>query len=75
MKRGYTAEQYRRLVQRVRHIIPDVAIHNDIIVGFPGETEAQFQHTVDLAGRVRARQDSPGSLQSTPRHGERTTHD
>jgi tRNA-2-methylthio-N6-dimethylallyladenosine synthase len=43
MKRGYTREQYRALIQRVRDIIPDAAIHCDIIVGFPGETAAQFQ--------------------------------
>jgi tRNA-2-methylthio-N6-dimethylallyladenosine synthase len=48
MKRGYTADDYRRLVWRIRDIIPDVAIHNDIIVGFPGETEAQFQKTYDI---------------------------
>ena len=39
MKRGYTREQYRDLIYRVRDIVPDAAIHCDIIVGFPGETE------------------------------------
>jgi tRNA-2-methylthio-N6-dimethylallyladenosine synthase len=48
MKRGYTADDYRRLVARVRQIIPDVAIHNDVIVGFPGETDAQFQKTYEI---------------------------
>ncbi|MCB8983290.1 MAG: tRNA (N6-isopentenyl adenosine(37)-C2)-methylthiotransferase MiaB [Ardenticatenaceae bacterium] len=48
MKRGYTADDYRRLVSRIRQIIPDVAIHNDVIVGFPGETDAQFQKTYDI---------------------------
>ena len=48
MKRGYTADDYRQLVHRIRRIIPDVAIHNDIIVGFPGESEAQFQKTYDI---------------------------
>jgi tRNA-2-methylthio-N6-dimethylallyladenosine synthase len=52
MKRGYTADDYRRLVERVRRIIPDVAIHNDIIVGFPGETDAQFQRTYDLLAEL-----------------------
>jgi tRNA-2-methylthio-N6-dimethylallyladenosine synthase len=48
MKRGYTADQYRQLVHRIRHIIPDAAIHCDIIVGFPGETDDQFQRTVAI---------------------------
>jgi tRNA-2-methylthio-N6-dimethylallyladenosine synthase len=53
MKRGYTAQQYRELIGRIRYIIPDVAIHTDIIVGFPGETEAQFQKTYDILAELR----------------------
>ena len=53
MKRGYTAEDYRRLVARIRQIIPDVAIHTDIIVGFPGETDEQFQRTYDILEELR----------------------
>ena len=53
MKRGYTAEDYRRLVARIREIIPEVAIHTDIIVGFPGETDAQFQRTHDLLAELK----------------------
>ena len=53
MKRGYTAEDYRRLVARIREIIPDVAIHTDIIVGFPGETDAQFRQTYDILEDLR----------------------
>jgi len=52
MKRGYTADSYRELVGRVRNIIPDVAIHNDIIVGFPGETKEQFQKTYNLLAEL-----------------------
>jgi tRNA-2-methylthio-N6-dimethylallyladenosine synthase len=53
MKRGYTREQYRELVHHIQGIIPDAAIHCDIIVGFPGETEAQFQDTVDILAELR----------------------
>lgn len=52
MKRGYTAQQYRELVHHIRAMIPEVAIHCDIIVGFPGETEAQFQRTYDLLAEL-----------------------
>jgi tRNA-2-methylthio-N6-dimethylallyladenosine synthase len=53
MKRGYTVEDYRRLVQRIRERIPGVSIATDIIVGFPGETEAQFQGTYDLLSELK----------------------
>lgn len=53
MRRGYTAEQYRSLIQRARAIIPNVSIGNDIIVGFPGETEVQFDRTLALMEELR----------------------
>lgn len=53
MKRGYTTEQYRRLVENIRHRIPGVAINTDIIVGFSGETDEQFQHTYDLLEELK----------------------
>lgn len=53
MKRGYTNAQYRQLVHRIRDIVPDAAVHCDIIVGFPGETEAQFQDTYDLLADLK----------------------
>jgi tRNA-2-methylthio-N6-dimethylallyladenosine synthase len=53
MKRGYTADDYRRLIQRIRDRIPHVSIATDIIVGFPGETEAQYQRTYDLLAELR----------------------
>lgn len=53
MKRGYTVDQYRKLVANIRSRIPDVAIHTDVIVGFPGETEEQYQHTYDLLAELK----------------------
>lgn len=53
MKRGYTVEQYRRLIERIRARIPEVAIHTDIIVGFSGETEAQFERTYELLAELK----------------------
>jgi tRNA-2-methylthio-N6-dimethylallyladenosine synthase len=53
MRRGYTAEDYRRLIARIRAHIPDVSIVTDIIVGFPGETEAQFQRSYDLLAEFK----------------------
>ncbi len=53
MRRGYTVDDYRKLVARLREHIPGVSIATDVIVGFPGETEAQFQHTYDLLKELR----------------------
>ncbi len=53
MRRGYTSDDYRQLVARIRELIPSVSIATDIIVGFPGETEAQFQRTYDLLEELR----------------------
>jgi tRNA-2-methylthio-N6-dimethylallyladenosine synthase len=53
MRRGYTAEQYHRLIERIRQRIPGVSIATDIIVGFPGETETQFQNTYDLLADLK----------------------
>ena len=53
MRRGYTRDDYRALVARIREIIPDAAIHTDIIVGFPGETEAQFEKTVEVLRELK----------------------
>lgn len=48
MNRGYRVEQYRDLIDRVRHFLPTATLATDIIVGFPGETEADFEQTADL---------------------------
>jgi tRNA-2-methylthio-N6-dimethylallyladenosine synthase len=53
MRRGYTREQYLELVGRIRASMPEVGLTTDIIVGFPGETEDQFERTVDLVREVR----------------------
>ena len=49
MKRGYTALEYRSIVRRLRQARPDLSLSSDFIVGFPGETEADFAATLKLA--------------------------
>jgi tRNA-2-methylthio-N6-dimethylallyladenosine synthase len=53
MKRGYTAGDYRRLVGRIRERLPGAGIATDVIVGFPGESEAHFQATLDLLAELK----------------------
>jgi tRNA-2-methylthio-N6-dimethylallyladenosine synthase len=48
MARGYTQEKYRNIIDKIREYMPDAAISADAIVGFPGETEAQFENTMKL---------------------------
>ncbi|MBW4583237.1 MAG: tRNA (N6-isopentenyl adenosine(37)-C2)-methylthiotransferase MiaB [Tildeniella nuda ZEHNDER 1965/U140] len=48
MARGYTHEKYRRIIDSIRHTMPDAAVSADAIVGFPGETDAQFEQTLKL---------------------------
>jgi tRNA-2-methylthio-N6-dimethylallyladenosine synthase len=48
MSRGYTQERYRRIIQMIRDYMPDASISADAIVGFPGETETQFEKTLVL---------------------------
>jgi tRNA-2-methylthio-N6-dimethylallyladenosine synthase len=52
MRRGYTVEDYRRVVERIRTRMPDAAINTDIIVGFCGETADQFMDTYRLAEEI-----------------------
>ena len=52
MNRRHSAEDYRRLVERIRRARPDIALSSDFIVGFPGETEADFVATLDLAKEI-----------------------
>jgi tRNA-2-methylthio-N6-dimethylallyladenosine synthase len=53
MKRGYTAEDYRRLIGRIRARMPRACIATDVIVGFPGETREQFRHTHELLAELK----------------------
>jgi len=53
MRRGYTIEQYRQLVKAIRGHIPEMALSTDVIVGFPGETEEQFDRTLVLLEEIR----------------------
>jgi tRNA-2-methylthio-N6-dimethylallyladenosine synthase len=52
MARGYTQEKYRRIIHTIRRYVPDAAISADAIVGFPGETEEQFQNTLKLVDDI-----------------------
>jgi tRNA-2-methylthio-N6-dimethylallyladenosine synthase len=53
MRRGYTVERYRELVQIIRHKVPQISMSTDMIVGFPGETEEQFEHSLSLVREMR----------------------
>ena len=65
MKRAYTRKRYMEKLDMVRSAIPDVAVTTDIIVGFPGETEADFEETLSLV--AEARYDAAFMFQYSPR--------
>jgi tRNA-2-methylthio-N6-dimethylallyladenosine synthase len=52
MARGYTVDRYRRIIERIRTRMPDAAISADVIVAFPGETDAQFRRTLELVAEI-----------------------
>lgn len=67
MNRGYTREDYLNLTRRIKDKFPDAAITTDIIVGFPGETEEDFEDTLNLMAEVRF--DSAYTFIYSPRTG------
>jgi len=67
MRRTYDRERYLRLVATLRDAIPDLALGTDVIVGFPGETEADFRETLAVVEEVRY--DSAFTFVYSPRHG------
>ncbi|MGA0386849.1 MAG: tRNA (N6-isopentenyl adenosine(37)-C2)-methylthiotransferase MiaB, partial [Vulcanococcus sp.] len=52
MARGYTIDRYRRIIDRIRDRMPDASISADVIVAFPGETDAQYRRTLDLIDEI-----------------------
>jgi len=52
MRRGYTVEYFRRLVNVIRQYVPQISLSTDIIVGFPGESDEQFEHTYSLLEEI-----------------------
>ncbi|MCL2829807.1 MAG: tRNA (N6-isopentenyl adenosine(37)-C2)-methylthiotransferase MiaB [Betaproteobacteria bacterium] len=67
MKRGYTALEYKSIVRKLRAARPDISLSSDFIVGFPGETEADFEQTMRLIEEVRF--DASFSFLYSPRPG------
>jgi len=53
MNRGYTAEQYLEIIYKAKDIVPDIAVAGDFIVGFPSETDEDFQKTVELVQKAK----------------------
>ena len=69
MRRGYTAERYLARLAAARAAIPDLAVTTDLIVGFPGETEDDFERTLEVA--AEAAYDSAYTFIFSPRPGTR----
>jgi tRNA-2-methylthio-N6-dimethylallyladenosine synthase len=67
MKRGHTREEYLAQVQRLREVMPPISITADVMVGFPGETEADFDQTLELMQAVEF--DALYSFKYSPREG------
>lgn len=52
MRRGYNMDRYRKIIHQIRELMPDASISADVIVGFPGETEDQFQNTMNICREI-----------------------
>jgi tRNA-2-methylthio-N6-dimethylallyladenosine synthase len=69
MRRGYTVEQYKKIIQKVRQACPRIGLTTDVIVGYPGETEEEFQSTYRLMEEVEF--DNGFIFRYSPREGTR----
>jgi tRNA-2-methylthio-N6-dimethylallyladenosine synthase len=67
MRRGYSVKYYSDLVEKLRKSVPEIALSTDIIVGFPGETDEQFDQTVEVLKKIRF--DAVHLAQYSPREG------
>jgi tRNA-2-methylthio-N6-dimethylallyladenosine synthase len=72
MARGYTHQKYRAIIDRIRAVIPDAALSADLIVGFPGETEEQFENTLALVADIGF--DAVNTAAYSPRPGTPAAH-
>jgi tRNA-2-methylthio-N6-dimethylallyladenosine synthase len=72
MKRGYTHQRYRQIIDKIREYMPDAAISADAIVGFPGETEEQFENTLKLVEDIGF--DQLNTAAYSPRPGTPAAH-
>ena len=72
MKRGYTSLEYKSIIKKIREYRPNISVSSDFIVGFPGETEEDFEKTIDLVKKIKfdgsfsfAYSDRPGTPASS----------
>jgi tRNA-2-methylthio-N6-dimethylallyladenosine synthase len=75
MKRGYTVLEYKSVIRKLRAIRPDLSLSTDMIVGFPGETEEDFDKLMTLIDEMKLRHQLLVHLQPAPRHAGREPAD